>query len=99
MKKYLRRQTKEWMQLRRDKLLLVLGLLMPVVLLFLYDSSPSLQLRNVRLAVYDYDITPLSREYIATYANAITFRLVAHEPDESTEETLASGKAVAAPAD
>jgi ABC-2 type transport system permease protein len=96
MKKYLRRQTKEWMQLRRDKLLLVLGLLMPVVLLFLYDSSPSLQLRNVRLAVYDYDITPLSREYIATYANAITFRLVAHEPDESTEETLASGKAVAA---
>jgi ABC-2 type transport system permease protein len=96
MKKILAQANKEWMQLRRDKLLLALGVLMPVVLLFLYGSSQSLQLRGVRLAVYDYDITPLSREYIDTYANAITFRLVAHKPDESPEQTLNHGRAVAA---
>lgn len=96
MKKILAQANKEWMQLRRDKLLLALGVLMPVVLLFLYGSSQSLQLRNVRLAVYDYDITPLSREYIDTYANAITFRLVPHRAEESPEETLNRGRATAA---
>jgi ABC-2 type transport system permease protein len=96
MKKILAQANKEWMQLRRDKLLLALGVLMPVVLLFLYGSSQSLQLRNVRLAVFDYDITPLSREYIDTYANALTFRLVPYEAGQSPEETLNHGQAVAA---
>jgi ABC-2 type transport system permease protein len=96
MKKILAQANKEWMQLRRDKLLLMLGVLMPLVLLFLYGSSQSLKLRNVRLAVYDYDITPLSRQYIDTYADAITFRLVDHRPGESPEETLLRGRAVAA---
>ena len=96
MKKILAQANKEWMQLRRDKLLLTLGIVMPLVLLFLYGSSQSLQLRNVRVAVYDYDITALSREYVDTYASAITFRLVPREPGESAEETLNRGRAVAA---
>ena len=96
MKKILAQANKEWMQLRRDRLLLVLGILMPVVLLYLYGSSQSLQLRNVRLVVYDYDITPLSRAYLETYGAALTFRIVPHGPHESPEDAINRGKGQAA---
>ena len=88
MKKILAQANKEWMQLRRDRLLLALGILMPLVLLFLYGTSQSLLLRNVPVVVYDYDITPLSRTYLETYAAALTFRIVPHGPYDSPEEAL-----------
>jgi ABC-2 type transport system permease protein len=96
MKKILAQAKKEWMQLRRDRLLLALGVLMPLVLLYLYGSSQSLQLRNVPLVVYDYDITPLSRAYLDSYGAAITFNIVAHRPNDSPEEALHRGEALAA---
>jgi ABC-2 type transport system permease protein len=96
MKKILAQANKEWMQLRRDKLLLVLGVLMPIVLLFLYGSSQSLRLRNVRLVVYDYDITSLSRAYLETYGAALTFHVVPHGPQELPEQALNRGQGQAA---
>ncbi|PSH05586.1 MAG: ABC transporter permease [Acidobacteria bacterium] len=93
MKKILAQANKEWMQLRRDRLLLALGVLMPLVLLFLYGTSQSLQLRNVPVAAYDYDNSVLSRAYIETYGAAITFRLVPHDPQKSPESTLLYGDA------
>jgi ABC-2 type transport system permease protein len=96
MKKILAQANKEWMQLRRDRLLLVLGVLMPLVLLFLYGSSQSLQLRNVPLLVYDYDITPLSRAYLESYGAAITFKIVPHGVYDSPEAALNKGQGQAA---
>lgn len=96
MKKILAQANKEWMQLRRDRLLLALGILMPIVLLYLYGSSQSLRLRNVRLVVYDYDITPLSRAYLDTYGSALTFRVVKHEANASPEEAINRGQGTAA---
>ncbi len=96
MKKILAQANKEWMQLRRDRLLLALGILMPIVLLYLFGSSQSLKLRNVRIVVYDYDITPLSRAYLETYGASLTFKVVAHGAQTSPEDSINRGEGVAA---
>jgi len=96
MKKIFAQALKEWRLFRRDKLLIVLAVLMPIVLMSLAGLTSSLRLRNVKLLIYDYDNTLLSRTYLETYGAAITFVLVSHEPDESPEFALASGRGRAA---
>ena len=96
MKKVWAQALKEWRLFRRDKLLILLAVLMPVVLMSLAGGTQSLRLRNVRLLVYDYDNTPLSRTYLETYGAALTFRLTAHKPNESPERALSSGRGRAA---
>src|SRR5262245_45364712 len=78
------------MLFRRDKLLILLAVLMPIVLMLLAGITGTLRLRNVSLLVYDYDNTPLSRTYLETYGAALTFRLVPRKPEESPERALAS---------
>src|SRR5277367_1581928 len=96
MEKILAQAIKEWRLFRRDTLLIVLAVLMPVVLMSLAGLTSSLRLRNVKLLIYDYDNTLLSRTYLETYGSAITFVFVSHEPDESPEFALASGHGRAA---
>src|ERR1700758_2214127 len=81
---------KEFMLFRRDKLLVLLAVLMPIVLMLLAGITGTLRLRNVPVLVYDYDNTPLSRTYLETYGAALTFRLVSNE-GQSPERALASG--------
>lgn len=96
MKKILAQAWKEFMLFRRDKLLILLAALMPIVLMLLAGVTGSLRLRNVSLLVYDYDNTPLSRTFLETYGAALTFRLVPHRPEESPERALASWRGRAA---
>lgn len=96
MNKTLAQAQKEWMLFRRDRLLMLLAVLMPLVLLTLYGFSQSLRLRNVKLFVYDYDNTPLSRTYLEGYGAALDFRILPHDPRESPEDALNSGRARAA---
>jgi ABC-2 type transport system permease protein len=96
VKKILAQAMKEFMLFRRDKLLVLLAVLMPIVLMSLAGGTASLRLRNVPLVVYDYDNTPLSRTYLETYGAALTFRIVAHEPGESPEEALSNWRGRAA---
>src|SRR5215831_16047366 len=96
MKKILAQAKKEWMLFRRDKLLILLAVLMPIVLMLLAGRTQSLRLRNVRLLVYDYDNTPLSRTYLETYGAALTFRLTPDQPGESPERALSAGRGRAA---
>ena len=90
MKKILAQAWKEFMLFRRDKLLILLAVAMPIVLMLLAGITGSLRLRNVSLLVYDYDNTPLSRTYLETYGAALTFRLVERRPEEPPERALAS---------
>jgi ABC-2 type transport system permease protein len=96
MKKILAQAWKEFRLFRRDRLLILLAVLMPVVLMSLAGGTQSLKLRNVSLLVYDYDNTPLSRTYLETYGAALTFRLVARRTDESPERALSSWRGRAA---
>ena len=96
MKKILAQAKKEWRLFRRDRLLIMLAVVMPVVLQLLAGGTQSLRLRNVPLLVYDYDNTPLSRTYLETYGAALTFRLQPHELGESPERALAGARGRAA---
>lgn len=96
MKKILSQAWKEFMLFRRDKLLILLAVLMPIVLMLLAGVTGSLRLRNVALLVYDYDNTPLSRTYLETYGAALTFRMMPRKPGESPERALASWRGRAA---
>ena len=96
MKKILSQAWKEFMLFRRDKLLIMLAVLMPIVLMLLAGVTGSLRLRNVALLVYDYDNTPLSRVYLETYGAALTFRISPHQPQEPAERALASWRGRAA---
>src|SRR5215510_6081777 len=87
---------KEFRLFRRDKLLILLAVLMPIVLMSLAGGTQSLRLRNVPLLVYDYDNTPLSRTYLETYGAALTFRFIPHKPGESPELALNSWRGRAA---
>src|ERR1700741_5011804 len=87
---------KEWRLFRRDKLLIALAVVMPLALLSLAGLTSSLRLRNVRLLVYDYDNTPLSRTYLETYGAALTFRITRREPGEPPERALSAGRGRAA---
>jgi ABC-2 type transport system permease protein len=96
VKKVLAQAWKEFRLFRRDKLLILLAVLMPIVLMLLAGITGSLRLRNVSLLVYDYDNTPLSRTYLETYGAALTFRMKPHPPGESPERALASWRGRAA---
>lgn len=96
MKKIFAQAWKEFMLFRRDKLLILLAVLMPVVLMSLAGGTQSLRLRNVSLLVYDYDNTPLSRTYLETYGAALTFKIVPRRTDESPERALSSWRGRAA---
>jgi ABC-2 type transport system permease protein len=84
------------MLFRRDKLLILLAVLMPIVLMSLAGATQSLRLRNVPLLVYDYDNTALSRAYLETYGAALTFRIANRRPGESPERALSSWRGRAA---
>lgn len=96
MKKIWAQAVKEFSLFRRDKLLMMLAVLMPLVLMLLAGITGTLRLRNVSLLVYDYDNTPLSRTYLETYGAALTFRIVPRKPGESAERALASWRGRAA---
>ena len=96
MKKIMAQALKEFSLFRRDKLLILLAVLMPIVLMLLAGVTGSLRLRNVSLLVYDYDNTPLSRTYLETYGAALTFRMVPDRLAESPERALASWRGRAA---
>jgi ABC-2 type transport system permease protein len=96
VKKIMAQAMKEFRLFRRDKLLILLAVLMPIVLMLLAGITGSLRLRNVALLVYDYDNTPLSRTYLETYGAALTFRMVPSKPGESPERALASWRGRAA---
>jgi len=96
VKKILAQAMKEFRLFRRDKLLILLAVLMPIVLMTLAGVTGSLRLSNVPLLVYDYDNTLLSRAYLETYGAALTFRMVPRKPEESPERGLASWRGRAA---
>jgi ABC-2 type transport system permease protein len=96
VKKIWAQAMKEFKLFRRDKLLIMLAVLMPVVMMYLAGSTASLRLRNIPLVVYDYDNTPLSRTYLETYGASLSFRIVPRDPKESPEQALASWRGRAA---
>jgi ABC-2 type transport system permease protein len=84
---------KELTQIKRDRLSLMLSLLLPLVMVMLFAFSSSLDLNNIYLAIQDLDNTPISREYIATFESTNKFKLVAQGPFVNVSQLLDRGQA------
>lgn len=82
---------KELREIRRDPLMLWLIVVVPLVLLFLFGSALSLDIRDVPMAVLDYDRSPASRALVDDFANTGDFRVAAHPADERAMGELLDG--------
>src|SRR5262252_1992823 len=76
MKKIMAQIGKELRQFSRDKLTVMLALVLPLVLMWLIGTCISLTVHDLPVAIKDMDQTPLSRHYVETLAASITFRIV-----------------------
>jgi ABC-2 type transport system permease protein len=84
---------KELTQIVRDRLALVLALVLPLFLILLLSNALSLTVKDMPMAVQDFDSTPASRSYIDAFRASITFRVVPLGSDAQPEQVLRSGAA------
>src|SRR6266545_737526 len=96
MKRIQAQVRKELTQLWRDKLTLVLALVLPVLLLLLLSEATSLSVRDIPVVVQDLDKTPMSRRYVETLNASLSFKVSALPPNLSPEHVLAQNLARAA---
>lgn len=87
---------KELIQIRRDRLALVMAVILPLVLLLLLGNAISLTVTDMAIVVQDLDQTPLSRKYIDAYRTSLTFHVVSLAPSAQPQSALLSNKARAA---
>jgi ABC-2 type transport system permease protein len=60
---------KEWVQIRRDVRSLLLSIGLPVAMLFLFGYALSMDVKQVKTAVYDQDRTSMSRSFIEKFSH------------------------------
>ncbi len=60
---------KEWIQIIRDSRSLILSLAVPILLILLFGYALTMDVKNVRIGVYDQDRSSLSRQYIEKLSN------------------------------
>jgi len=90
MKRIIAQARKELTQVFRDRLTLTLALALPLILLALLGTAISFSVKGIKVAVQDFDRTPLSRQYIDALSASITFRVVPLPANMSAEKALAS---------
>jgi len=67
---------KESLHLLRDPRSLIMGLAIPMLMLFLFGYALNLDIEKARLTVWDRSNTAASRDFIARFASSRYFRLV-----------------------
>ena len=96
MKRIIAQVHKELTQFSRDRLTVVLALILPLILLWLIGSCVSLTVSDLPVVVQDWDQSPTSRRYVDGFRASLTFRLIPLPVTESAESALDNGKARAA---
>lgn len=74
---------KEFLQLRRDPLLLRALMLMPVIQLIMFGYVVAADVNSLKTAVIDLDRTPVSRQVAASFTASDYFAVVAHPATEA----------------
>jgi ABC-2 type transport system permease protein len=96
MKRIIAQARKELTQTFRDRLTVVLALVLPLILLALLGTAISLTVTNLPIVIQDLDQSPLSRKYIDAYRASLTFRIVGLPVDMQPDEALETNRARAA---
>jgi ABC-2 type transport system permease protein len=85
---------KEVRHILRDPRSLIIAILMPVMMTFLYGYAINLDIKNIKLAVLDRDNTVESRELISRFYNSGYFHLPGNLPSiQDPEKVLRSDAA------
>ncbi|MBN1536666.1 MAG: ABC transporter permease [Anaerolineales bacterium] len=85
---------KEFIQLFRDKRMLALILVLPLMQLFLLGYAATNEVRNIPLAVFDQSLTPESREFLELFQATDYFKLsYSVNSDAEIRDLIEKGKA------
>jgi len=93
MRRILAQARKELIQILRDKRALGMALVLPVTQLILMGSAISLEVKDLRLAVQDFDDSPASRQLAAAFRESITFNVVPFAVNRQPEEAFVTNQA------
>jgi len=88
MRKALAVGRKEFRQIVRDRLSLLILMFVPAFFLLLYGYALNFDVQHIRLAVEDNDRTPASRKIISAFVNSSYFDLVATVGNDREYERL-----------
>jgi ABC-2 type transport system permease protein len=69
---------KEFIQIFRDARTLAVVVILPVLMLVLYGYAINLDVRHIRLGIYDQDRSRQSRDLIGTFSHSQYFNIVAY---------------------
>ncbi len=83
---------KEFVHVRRDFRTLIIVIVMPVVMLFLYGYAINLEIQNVEMVVLDRDGSPASRELIRRFEGSRFFTVRRFDGLESELEGFFQGR-------
>lgn len=64
---------KEFIHIKRDRASLVISLVMPIAMLFLFGYAVATEVDHIPMAVFDQSNTPESRSFIEAYRNSLYF--------------------------
>src|SRR6185503_3773240 len=96
MKRIIAQTRKELTQFSRDRLTVVLALVLPLILMWLLGAAVSLTVSDLPVVVQDFDQTPTSRRYVETIGSSLTFRIVPLPITAAPESALDTAHARAA---
>lgn len=74
---------KEFIQVRRDRLSMAIPFIMPIVMMLLFGYAVTTEVDNVPTAVYDQDMSNLSREYVEKFSASGYFRIIRYVSSEA----------------
>lgn len=88
--------SKEWLEIIRDRMFLLLAFLMPVAWMIVFGYGLALDVENISFVVVDRDRTSLSREYLHRFVKSRYFSFQGELAGEREADVwLQSGKAQA----
>ncbi len=93
MRRILAQTRKELTQLLRDRLAVMLALLLPVVLLLLQTTAISLTVKDLPIIVQDFDDSQASQKLVDAFRQSLSFHVTSWPTDKQPEEAFASNKA------
>jgi ABC-2 type transport system permease protein len=96
MRRIIAQARKELIQIFRDRLALVLALILPLFLLFLLGSAISLTVTGIPIVVQDLDASPTSRNFIDAFRASLTFHVISWSTAKQPSEAFQSDDARAA---
>jgi ABC-2 type transport system permease protein len=96
MRRILAQTRKELIQILRDKMALGLALLLPVVQLILMGSAISLSVKDLPIAIQDFDDSPASHQLADAFRASITFHVIPFAVEQQPERAFTANAARAA---